>query len=186
MDIVYKNTKAYLKGFAENQLIQYFLESYNTDRPRGSGITARVEASGRGGESLSVQTDGDSIHLVGDGYLKYVDEGTSGGKFPNIDALKRWITEKPVSLNNVKGRSLESKRNRLAFLIGRSISINGIAPANYITEIIERAMPEIADGIGEHLVEDVRDNLEKIMIDLGYHKKGNQYTIAIKQNGANN
>lgn len=181
MDIVYKNTKAYLKGFAENQLIQYFLESYNTDRARGSGITSRVEASGRGGESLSVETDGDSIHLVGEGYLKYVDEGTSGnGKYPNINALKRWITEKPVSLNDVKGNSLESKTNRLAFLIGRSISKKGIAPANYITEIIERAMPEIADGIGEHLVEDVRENLEKIMIGLGYHKKGNQYILATK------
>lgn len=185
MDIVYKNTKAYLKGFAENQLIQYFLESYNESRPRGgekySGVTSPVRSSGRGGESLNVKTDGDSIHLVGEGYLKYVDEGTDGNnKFPNIDALKRWITEKPVSLNDVKGSSLESKRNRLAFLIGRSISSKGIAPANYITEIIERAMPEIADGIGEHLVEDVRDNLEKIMIDLGYHKKGNQYILATK------
>jgi hypothetical protein len=184
MDIVYKNTKAYLKGFAENQLIQYFLESYNTDRARGdnkySGITSRVEASGRGGESLSIETDGDSIHLVGEGYLKYVDEGTSGGKFPNIEALKRWITEKPVSLNDVKGNSLESKTNRLAFLIGRSIKKDGIAPANYIVEVVERAMPDIADGIGEHLVEDVRENLEKIMIGLGYQKKGNQYILATK------
>jgi hypothetical protein len=184
MDIVYKNTKAYLKGFAENQLIQYFLESYNESRARGggkySGITSPVRSSGRGGESLSVETDGDSIHLVGEGYLKYVDEGTSGGKFPNIEALKRWITEKPVSLNDVKGSSLESKRNRLAFLIGRSIKKDGIAPASYITEVVERAMPDIADGIGEHLVEDVRENLEKIMIGLGYQKKGNQYILATK------
>ena len=48
MDIVYKNTKAYLKGFAENQLIQYFLESYNESRPRGgekySGVTSPVRS----------------------------------------------------------------------------------------------------------------------------------------------
>ena len=37
MDIELKNTRAYLKGFADNELIRYFLESYNTDRPRGEG-----------------------------------------------------------------------------------------------------------------------------------------------------
>ena len=180
MDIELKNTKAYLEGFANNELIRYFLESYNTDRPRGegkyTGVTSRVEASGRGGESLEVKAECDSINLYGAQYLKYVDEGT--GKFqPNISALKRWITEKPVNLDGVKGKTLESKVNTLAFLIGRSISIKGIAPANFITEIVERALPEIADGITEHLTDDVLENLDTVMLDLGYIKKGNTYEL---------
>ena len=62
-------------------------------------------------------------------------------------------------------------------MIGRSISIKGIAPANFITEIVERALPEIADGITEHLTDDVLENLDTVMLDLGYIKKGNTYEL---------
>jgi hypothetical protein len=180
MDIVLKNTKAYLEGFANNELIRYFLESYNTDRPRGegkyTGVTSRVEASGRGGESLEVKAEDDSINLYGAQYLKYVDEGT--GKFqPNISALKRWITEKPVNLDGVKGKTLESKVNTLAFLIGRSIGAKGIAPANFIGEVVERALKEIKDSIGEPLKSDIMEDLGTFMISLGYIKKGNTYEL---------
>ena len=180
MDIELKNTKAYLEGFANNELIRYFLESYNTDRPRGegkyTGVTSRVEASGRGGESLEVKAEDDSINLYGAQYLKYVDEGT--GKFqPNISALKRWITEKPVNLDGVKGKTLESKVNTLAFLIGRSIGAKGIAPANFIGEVVERALKEIKDSIGEPLKSDIMEDLDTFMISLGYIKKGNTYEL---------
>ncbi len=176
MDIVLKNTRAYLKGFADNELIKYFLDSYVKSRPRGSGINAKVESSGEGGESLKAKAEGDSINLYGNAYLKYVDEGT--GKFnPNISALKRWITEKPVNLDGVKGNTLESKVNTLAFLIGRSISDKGIAPANFIGEVVERALKEIKDSIGEPLKSDIMEDLDTFMISIGYIKKGNTYKL---------
>ena len=181
MDIVLKNTRAYLKGFADNELIRYFLESYNTDRPRGSGINARVESSGRGGQSLEAKfgRNKDKINLYGEAYLQYVDEGTDGFT-PNIGALKRWIGEKPVTLKDAKGNTLpanDSNVNSLAYLIARKIDRDGIAPANFIGEVVERALPEIAEGIGQPLKTDVTDNLDTVMDSLGYIKKGNTYEL---------
>lgn len=179
MDIVLKNTRAYLKGFADNELIKYFLESYVKSRPRGSGINAKVEASGKGGDSLEAKfgRNKDKINLYGEAYLQYVDEGTDGFT-PNIGAIKRWIGQKPVTLKDAEGQGLsDAKVNSLAYLIARKINRDGIAPANFIGEVVERALPEIAEGIGQPLKTDVTDNLDTVMDSLGYIKKGNTYEL---------
>ncbi len=182
MDIELKNTRAYLKGFADNELIKYFLDSYVKSRPRGSGINAKVEASGKGGDSLEAKfgRNKDKINLYGEAYLQYVDEGTDGGYRPNIGAIKRWIGQKPVTLKDVKGNTLptnDSNVNSLAYLIAEKINADGIAPANFIGEVVERALPEIAGGIGQPLNADVTDNLDTVMGSLGYIKKGNTYEL---------
>jgi len=179
MDIELKNTRAYLKGFADNELIKYFLDSYVKSRPRGSGINAKVEASGKGGDSLEAKfgRDKDKINLYGEAYLQYVDEGTDGFT-PNIGAIKRWIGQKPVTLKDAEGQGLsDAKVNSLAYLIARKINRDGIAPANFIGEVVERALPEIAEGIGQPLKTDVTDNLDTVMDSLGYIKKGNTYEL---------
>lgn len=181
MDIELKNTRAYLKGFADNELIKYFLDSYVKSRPRSSGINAKVEASGKGGDSIEAKfgRNKDKINLYGEAYLQYVDEGTDGFT-PNIGALKRWIGQKPVTLKDAKGNTLpanDSNVNSLAYLIARKIDRDGIAPANFIGEVVERALPEIAEGIGQPLKTDVTDNLDTVMDSLGYIKKGNTYEL---------
>ena len=179
MDIVLKNTRAYLKGFADNELIKYFLDSYVKSRPRGSGVNAKVEASGKGGDSLEAKfgRNKDEINLHGEAYLQYVDEGTDGFT-PNIGAIKRWIGQKPVTLKDAEGQGLsDAKVNSLAYLISRKIDRDGIAPANFIGEVVERALPEIAEGIGQPLKTDVTDNLDTVMDSLGYIKKGNTYEL---------
>jgi len=179
MDIELKNTRAYLKGFADNELIKYFLDSYVKSRPRSSGINAKVEASGKGGDSLETKfgRNKDEINLYGEAYLQYVDEGTDGFT-PDIGALKRWIGQKPVTFKDAKGQGLsDSKVNSLAYLIARKINRDGIAPANFIGEVVERALPEIAEGIGQPLKTDVKDNLDTVMDSLGYIKKGNTYEL---------
>ena len=144
-------------------------------------MTSRVEASGRGGQSLEAKfgRNKDKINLYGEAYLQYVDEGTEGFT-PNIGALKRWIGEKPVTLKDAKGNTLptnDSNVNSLAYLIARKINRDGIAPANFIREVVERALPEIAQGIGQPLKADVTDNLDTVMGSLGYIKKGNTYEL---------
>ena len=43
--------------------------------------------------------------------------------------------------------------------------------------MVERALPEIAEGIGQPLKTDVTDNLDTVMDSLGYIKKGNTYEL---------
>ena len=182
MDIRFKNTEAYVKSFAETKLIQYFLESYQKARPRTGKVNAPVESSGAGGSSLNVKTEngGLDINLYGNAYLKVVDEQTEPFS-PNVDAIKNWITTKPVQLKDYKtGQLLENTPANIAsvaYKIGEAISLRGIAPANYIGEVVEKAFENIIEGMLPPLKEDVENKLEDILTSVGYTKKGDTYVF---------
>lgn len=181
MDIRFKNTEAYIKSFAETKLIKYFLESYQASRQRTGGINAPVKSSGDGGGSLNVQVEngGLDINLYGNAYLQGVDEGTKPFS-PNVDAIKDWIRTKPVTLKDVNGGTLprnESNIAKVAYKIGEAISLRGIAPANYIREVVEKAFNNIVDGMLPPLKEDITDKLDEILTSVGYTKKGDTYVL---------
>lgn len=181
MDIRFKNTEAYIKSFAETKLIKYFLESYQASRQRTGGINAPVKSSGEGGGSLNVQVEngGLDINLYGNAYLQGVDEGTKPFS-PNVDAIKDWIRTKPVTLKDIKGGTLprtESNIASVAYKIGEAISLRGIAPANYIREVVEKAFNNIVDGMLPPLKEDITDKLDEILTSVGYTKKGDTYVL---------
>ena len=185
MDIRFKNTEAYLKSFAESKLIQYFLESYETTRPRSGGINSQVRSSGEGGSSLNVrvENDGLDINLYGNSYLEAVDKGTDGGSFPNVSALKSWIRTKPVELKDFNGKTLEdtdANVSRIAFLIGRKINRFGISKTNYIREVVERAFEEIVGGIIPSLRADVKEKRDDILTKAGYAKQGDNWVLKTK------
>lgn len=181
MEIRFKNTETYIKSFAETKLIKYFLESYQKARPRTGNINAPVESSGQGGESLNVRVEngGLDINLYGNSYLEGVDKGTKPFS-PNVDSIKNWIRQKPVTLKDFKGNTLpqnESNIAKVAYKIGEAISLRGIAPANYIGEVVERAFENIVDGMLPPLKEDITDKLDDILTSVGYTKKGNTYVF---------
>jgi hypothetical protein len=182
MNIRFKNTETYIKSFAETKLIQYFLESYQASRQRTGDINAPVESSGAGGSSLNVKTEnnGLDINLYGNAYLQGVDEGTAPFS-PNVDAIKSWIRQKPVQLKDYKtGKLLENTPANIAsvaYKIGKAISIRGIAPANYIREVVEKAFENIVDGMLPPLKEDVKDKLDEILTSVGYTKQGDTYVF---------
>ena len=182
MDIRFKNTESYIKSFAETKLIQYFLESYQASRQRTGNINAPVKSSGEGGSSLNVKTEnnGLDINLYGNAYLQGVDEGTEPFS-PNVDAIKNWITTKPVQLKDYKtGKLLQNTPANIAsvaYKIGEAISLRGIAPASYIGEVVQKAFENIVEGMLPPLKEDVTDKLDDILTSVGYVKKGNTYVF---------
>jgi len=181
MEIRFKNTEAYIKSFAETKLIKYFLESYQASRQRTGKVNAPVKSSSDGGGSLNVQVEngGLDINLYGNAYLQGVDEGTKPFS-PNVDAIKDWIRTKPVTLKDVNGGTLprnESNIAKVAYKIGEAISLRGIAPANYIGEVVQRAFENIVDGMLPPLKSDVTEKLDDILTSVGYVKKGNTYVL---------
>lgn len=184
MEIRFKNTEAYVKSFAETKLIQYFLESYETTRSRGFGGSSQVRSSGAGGQSLNVivENNGLDINLYGNSYLQGVDEGTVPFS-PNVNAIKDWIRQKPVTLKDFGGKEMprtESNIASVAYKIGEAISLRGIAPARYIGEVVEKAFENIVDGMNAPLKEDVKDKLEEILKSVGYTKQGDTYVLKTK------
>ena len=185
MEFRFKNTEEYIKKFAESKLVQYFLQSYDTTRGRGFGGSSQVRSSGRGGESLNVRVEngGLDINLYGNAYLKGVDEGTSPFS-PPPEAIINWLQTKPVTLKDFKnGGELDrtpANLRSVAYKIGEAISIRGIAPANFIKEVVERGFQEIIDGITPSLKEDVTVKLDDILTKLGYTKQGDAWVIKTK------
>lgn len=56
-------------------------------------------------------------------YYKWVENGRKAGKFPPVDAIKKWITIKPVIPRGKNGKV--PTENQLAYLIGRKIAREG-------------------------------------------------------------
>lgn len=69
-------------------------------------------------------------------YFKWVENGRKpGGKFPPIDKILSWIKVKPVIPRPMNGKL--PTEQQLAFLIGRKIATEGIAPGNQLKETTE-------------------------------------------------
>lgn len=56
-------------------------------------------------------------------YYKWVENGRKAGKFPPVDAIKKWITIKPVIPRGKNGKV--PTENQLSYLIGRKIAREG-------------------------------------------------------------
>ena len=189
MDIRFKNTESYIKSFAETKLIQYFLESYKASRVRPAeksykqgNIDERVESSGEGGNSLNVKVEngGLNINLYGNRYLEDVDKGTQAINV-DLNNIVSWIKTKPVTLKDLStGREIPRNQANIRFVarkIANTLSSEGIKPANYIGEVVEKAFENIIDGMLPPLKEDVKYKLDDILTSVGYTKQGDTYVF---------
>lgn len=189
MDIRFKNTEAYVKSFAETKLIKYFLESYQKSRVRPAeksykqgNIDERVESSGEGGNSLNVKVEnnGLNINLYGNRYLEDVDKGTQAINV-DLNNIVDWIKTKPVTLKDLStGREIPRNQANIRFVarkIVNTLSLEGIKPARYIGEVVEKAFENIVDGMLPPLKEDITGKLDEILKSVGYTKKGDTYVF---------
>ena len=65
-------------------------------------------------------------------YGKYVLSGRKAGKFPPVDAIKKWLMIKFPQLRQGKN---QNKLNQVAFLVGRKIKEKVIRPINFLKPI---------------------------------------------------
>lgn len=96
---------------------------------------------------------------------EYVEEGRLAGTFPNVDALREYVRKKPVIPKPhiiPSGRQLIPTENQLAFLIGRKIKEDGIAPNPLLFETLEELKPELHGLLHNALSEEVMEEI-KIM-----------------------
>jgi hypothetical protein len=189
MDIRFKNTESYIKSFAETKLVQYFLESYQASRVRPAeksyvqgNINERVESSGEGGNSLNVKVEngGLNINLYGNRYLEDVDRGTQAVNV-DLNNIVSWIKTKPVTLKDLStGREIPRNQANIRFVarkIANTLSLEGIKPARYIGEVVQKAFENIVDGMLPPLKEDVKDKLDDILTSVGYTKQGDAWVF---------
>lgn len=79
-------------------------------------------------------------------YAKYIESGRQPGTWPNIDAIRNWISIKPIipqPFQLPNGKISITSNDQLTFLISRAIFEDGIEPKPYIQESINELMPEL-------------------------------------------
>lgn len=77
-----------------------------------------------------------SVVLYVADYYRWVENGRNPGKFPPIAKIEKWIKDKPVIPREINGKLPTEKQ--LAFLIGRKIANEGIAPGNQLKDTINK------------------------------------------------
>lgn len=73
---------------------------------------------------------------------KYVEYGRKPGKFPNLEAIKSWISVKGLprsnyGVSNAKYKGKLPTENQLTYLIGRKIARDGIPAGNYLSNLLK-------------------------------------------------
>ena len=95
-------------------------------------------------------------------YWKYIEYGRKAGKYPPPDAIKKWISVKPVLPRPLSGGKLPTA-NQLAYLIGRKISKNGIKAKPFLKptltdfDLAGKVYNEVVNLINKQLEQDLTD-----------------------------
>ncbi len=184
MDIKLKNTKAYLKSFMDNAKLYYKNFILNTPVTRSYG-DFKLNATENLVNSLKVVERGSDtefeFELLGNDYIHKLDEGSTSVR-ANLDDLVEWINRKPVKIT--PSATLESMGGatpkNLAKLIQTSLGRKGIEAMNFLKPLYENRYSELVKNIGIPVSEDAAGLMHEILINAGYVKKGNTYTLETK------
>ena len=174
-------------GVAED-LKQFTSSELDRKRARvskaGNSYTSEITYTGRLKDSLDIidSSTGNKIDIVLQGleYGNYLNEGTGGGHFPPLDQMISWVDRKIAVLKDQKGNSMPKTAKNLrsvAFVISRSIALRGISPTNYLTDIVNDKFDSIIESLTPEVAMDIEENIESILLELGYTKKGDDYVL---------
>lgn len=99
-------------------------------------------------------------------YFKWVENGRKpGGKFPPVDKILSWIKVKPIIPRPINGKLPTEKQ--LAFLIGRKIATEGIAPGNQLKSTVQDINAEFIPKLEAALQEDFDAYAIKVYDKIG-------------------
>ena len=120
-------------------------------------VRANKNSSGKLYDSLQstikITNQGIQLLLKDNGILKFVDQGRRPGKQPPVQAIRKWIDQ--------KGMSIQGDKDEAAFCIARSIGEKGIKPTNIIRKakrnILEGdSFKELTEGFSKDLLKEVK------------------------------
>lgn len=101
-------------------------------------------------------------------YWKYIENGRrAGSKMPPISAIERWIEVKPVLPTAMSNGKLPTTK-QLAYLIARSISINGIRPQPLLQQSVDSVINVMMEFIEEAIQEDIENEVDIIYKSVGW------------------
>lgn len=124
-------------------------------------IQAKVDKQSDLVKSVDWQFKNGMFVLITNDYYPYVDEGRRrGSKQPPVKDILQWMKD-----NSIRPRG-GMTMNQLAFVIARSIKLDGIKPKNFGDKVVDLSTDIIAEDIAtdlsEIIVNEIVDAIEKI------------------------
>ena len=145
------------------QLAQILIDLYRQELTINS-----VNSSGSLYNTIKSQVVVDDQAITGDlilnDYWKYIEYGRKPGRFPNIQAIKGWIKQKPVIPTGKLGKLPTT--DQLAFLISRKIATKGIQGKNLLEKAIDilekQYNNKLEDAVTKDVTKEIDNQLNKI------------------------
>ena len=120
-----------------------------------------------------------NIDIVGDDYLKNIDEGGVPLGGVNVNDIAEWIVRKPLGYKDVSGNRTTNYSNyapthptiqEIAKRITNKINSQGIDPTGFITKTVESHLKNLK--VIAPVVEDVKESVEDILRAAGFDLEG--------------
>ena len=80
------------------------------------------------------------LRFTGMPYAGVVDKGRRAGKMPPVQAIRKWINQKPVKLRNKQGQFIpktDANIDRAAYAMALKIKRKGIKGSNFFSDAFE-------------------------------------------------
>ena len=139
------------------QLAQILIDLYRQEL-----TVNNVNSSGSLYDTIKSQVVVDDQAISGDlilnDYWKYIEYGRKPGRFPNIQAIKGWIKQKPVIPTGKLGKLPTT--DQLAFLISRKIATKGIKVKNLLGKAIDILEKQYNDKLEDAVTKDVTKEID--------------------------
>ena len=185
MSFRFKNTEAYLSNYTKKLIVLARQEMLNPQERKyrsklfgNRTINSPLNSSGSLRNSLrlkkviknTVNEKGfkatQSFRVMGNAYGEILDEGGDPSKV-NVSeqALEKWITTKPVTLEKIKDKT------KAAQYMKRKIDRYGIQGTGFLQKIVDKQFNTVL-GVIPSLVKDIELNLEDMFVALGWDKQG--------------
>ena len=185
MSFKFKNTEAYLTNYTKKLIVLTRQEilapqerKYRSKLFGNRTINSPLDSSGSLRNSLrfekviknTVNEKGfratQSFRVMGNAYGEILDEGGDPSKV-NVSeqALEKWITTKPVTLEKIKDKT------KAAQYMKRKIDRYGIQGTGFLQKIVDKQFNTVL-GVIPSLVKDIELNLEDMFVALGWDKQG--------------
>lgn len=114
---------------------------------------------------LKRETSAYAVDLSLADYWQYVEYGRRPGKFPPPDKILQWVRIKPVIPRPLSNGKLPTEQS-LAFLIGRKIAREGIAPTPALETSADTVYDQFLARIGEALSIDLAEAVDGALAAL--------------------
>lgn len=119
-----------------------------------------VSASGALLNSISATVDINgnmyTVYLSLEDYWKNIEYGRQPGKFPPVDAIRKWIAAKPILPTSDQNGKIPTDE-QLSFLIGRKIARDGIPPRPLLSQTVEEVYNDFIDNLTEAFAADASE-----------------------------